>query len=52
MQSTVKPPLPPKGEMSMPIPPPRRNKKSSLTPLPTRKEFVPVSMKLDQHVSV
>lgn len=45
IQSNVKPPLPPKGELiSLPVAPPRRNKKSSLTPLPTRKEFAPVSL--------
>lgn len=44
IQSSIKPPLPPKGELSMPIAPPRRNKKSSLTPLPTRKEMAPVSV--------
>lgn len=47
LQSNIKPPLPPKGEVSMPVPPPRRNKKS--TPLPTRKELVPVSMRENSH---
>lgn len=37
----VKPPLPPKGETSLPIAPPRRNKKGvPASPFPGRKEQV------------
>lgn len=39
IQSEIKPPLPPKSNDSVPVPPPRR-KKTGMTPLPTRKEMV------------
>lgn len=41
-QSDVKPPLPPKGELSIPVPPPRKNKKGFMvaSPHPGRKEQV------------
>lgn len=39
-QSNIKPPLPPKGETTLPVAPPRRNKKSILMPLLGRKEPV------------
>lgn len=35
----VRPPLPPKGEVSVPVPPPRRKSKSVLaSPFPNRKD--------------
>ncbi|XP_059617781.1 E3 ubiquitin-protein ligase lubel-like [Phlebotomus argentipes] len=42
---TVKPPLPPKGEHLVPVPPPRRNKRGGsfrlASPVPGRKEQIP-----------